>query len=567
MDERILSGLQVVLEMDFRNYIREIITKSQTGIEFGPSYSPILPKRDGYKTLVIDHADQETLREKYRPHGVNIDLIETVDAIDDGGELTLLSEDRRGFDFIVASHVFEHLTDPVLFLQRCERALKYDGKLILLVPDRRFCFDYLRPVSTCGHMLRAYLSGQKRHDAGALYDHSAYYALRNGAFAWGDPGNGEFVFQGNPAAGYAAAVHNSEDYVDCHAWVFTPSSFRLILHDLRSIGLISMREAFFEGPFGCEFMAILSRTAPVSDVDRNVLARQVILEAAQGGVNEKPAAKPVPSSAADGDLYVRSGPADQNAVDLFAGSWSSAFPPELGLQAGDIPLYDDDRIRWLFDETGGVNGLDILELGPLEASHTAMLLQAGARSVLGIEANKNAFLRCLIAKEIRGLKEASFRLEDFNGFLAHDSHRWPLIVASGVLYHMEDPLRTLELLAEHTDTLFLWTHVIDNRVMPETDPRRAPIRNVEEKIWRGETIRLHVRPYGSKSNIKFCGGITFEPRWMERDDLLKVLRLLGFEDIQTAIETPDSVEGPALCILARRKGGLFGSDKRRQKKP
>ena len=112
--------------MDFRQLIRESIGKADRGIELGASYAPILPKAEGYRVLVVDHADQEALRTKYRPHGVDVDRIEPVDAIDDGGEFTDLLDDGERFDYIIASHVFEHLPDPIHFLQRCERALKQD---------------------------------------------------------------------------------------------------------------------------------------------------------------------------------------------------------------------------------------------------------------------------------------------------------------------------------------------------------------------------------------------------------------------------------------------------------
>ncbi|WP_204301631.1 hypothetical protein, partial [Stenotrophomonas maltophilia] len=72
------------------------------------------------------------------------------------------------------------------------------------------------------------------------------------------------------------------DYVDCHAWVFTPSSFRLILSDLRALGLVTMGEAFFHGSIGCEFMVVLSRAARAETPDRATLARQAIIEAAEG---------------------------------------------------------------------------------------------------------------------------------------------------------------------------------------------------------------------------------------------------------------------------------------------
>ncbi|WP_084217490.1 class I SAM-dependent methyltransferase [Xenophilus azovorans] len=539
--------------MDFRSHIRATVSKMQRGIEIGASYAPILPKAEGYGVYVVDHASHDELRSKYGAMGVDTSRIEPVDAIDDGGEFTQLLEDGQHFDYIVASHVFEHLPDPIHFLQRCDRALGEHGRLILLIPDRRFTFDYLRPVSTTGQLLRAYLAEQRRHDPGALYDHYAGNATRDGVQVWGDAGGGHIAFAGIPAQGYQAAVASNEAYVDCHAWVFTPSSLRLILADLRALGLIGLNEAFFHESIGCEFMLVLSRSAPATAPDRSELAREAIREAARGGVHT---AAPAAGGFIDVPAgYVREAPSPQQAVDLFAGQWVSGFPPAVGVRAGDVPLHDDARMAWLLERLGGragLDGRDVLELGPLEAAHTRQLLDGGAASVLAVEANKSAYLRCLIAKEILNLDRARFLLGDFNAFLEADTRRWPLVVACGVLYHMADPLRLLELLAGRTDTLYLWTHVIDDAAMPEGDPRRAPVAGVVARAWRDLEIRLHRRPYGPVTDARFCGSAAAEPMWMERAQLLEVLGRLGFDHLEPAHEQPDHAAGPALSILARR---------------
>ncbi|MFG1361389.1 methyltransferase domain-containing protein [Xanthobacter pseudotagetidis] len=539
--------------MDFRAYVRSIVGHNLIGVEFGPSYNPILAKKDGYNVFVVDHADEEALREKYRPHGVDVDRIEPVDAIDDGGELTKLLPPGMKFDYIVASHVFEHLPDPIGFLQRCERALKPDGKLFLMVPDRRFTFDYFRPVSTTGDMLRAYLEGRTRHDPGNLFDHLALSTLRDGAFIWADRNDGAFALTGTAQAGYAAAVASQDAYVDCHAWVFVPSSFRLIVDDLRAAGLTQLGELEFHDSIGCEFFVVLSPAAPPPPLTRIELARNILAEA--GAVGPGRAVPPVPQEQpafALKEAYEPRAPSAQNAVDVMAGSWVAAIPDSFAAQAGDIPLSADARIAWLIEQIGGVSGLDILELGPLEASHTAMLLEAGANSVLAIEANRLAFLKCLIVKEVRRLAGASFLLGDFTKFLETDTRRWPLIVACGVLYHMEEPLRLLEQLAARTDQLFLWTHVVDDIQMPEGDPRREPIRAVEERTWRGRAVRHYLRPYQGKNDPKFCGGIPAEPAWLDRGDLLDALAALGFDDVRTIDHDQNVTAGPSTTILARR---------------
>ncbi|WP_246135940.1 hypothetical protein [Mesorhizobium intechi] len=81
--------------MDFRKTIRTAVGKNGRGIEIGASYSPILPKAEGYKTLVVDHADADGLRSKYAAIGVDVSRLETVDAIDDGGEFRQLDLTAR----------------------------------------------------------------------------------------------------------------------------------------------------------------------------------------------------------------------------------------------------------------------------------------------------------------------------------------------------------------------------------------------------------------------------------------------------------------------------------------
>src|SRR5579864_1325160 len=101
------------------------------------------------------------------------------------------------------------------------------------------------------------------------------------------------------------------------------------------------------------------------------------------------------------DSYIGSAPSHQNALDIFRGQWSSRLPrPYENLTAGAITLFEDGRVPWAIEKLGGVRDKSILELGPLEGGHSYMLEKAGAKSVLALEANTNAFLRCLVTKEI-----------------------------------------------------------------------------------------------------------------------------------------------------------------------
>jgi len=259
------------------------------------------------------------------------------------------------------------------------------------------------------------------------------------------------------------------------------------------------------------------------------------------------------------DIYQFSKPTPQNAVDLLAG-WSHAFPPEFGVTAGAAAMYEDPRIHWAVEQFGPLAGKRIAELGPLEGAHTYMLERAGAENIDAIEANKLAYLRCLIAKEIYGLRRARFHLGDFVAALEQPT-RYDLIVACGVLYHMSDPLALLRRLAERTDALYIWTHYFDDEEMPLGDPRRgafrAPPPPHEEFVESGEiagvAMTLHLRSYhGAWTKSKYCGGPTDRHYWLEKRQLVAALGALGFNQIAFAHEEPGHQNGPAMSIFARR---------------
>ena len=105
--------------MDRTSRLRSLISKDQLGIEIGPSYNPVCPKKGGWNVKTLDHADQETLQEKYKPLPVDETKIEAVDYIwQDGSLEQSVPADKHGsFDYVMASHVVEHQPDLISFLQ------------------------------------------------------------------------------------------------------------------------------------------------------------------------------------------------------------------------------------------------------------------------------------------------------------------------------------------------------------------------------------------------------------------------------------------------------------------
>lgn len=270
--------------MDRFSKILELVSKEQRGLEIGPSYSPAAPKRDGWNVKIADHATAEELRAKYSAWNVDPGAIEDVDYVI--GEVGLLDSirERESFDFVIASHVIEHLPNPVRFLIECETLLKPGGVVSLVVPDKRACFDAFKPLTSTGDFLQAYWEDRKRHSAGAIFDGLSLHTLVNDQIIFPTGvGAGEVKLAHTPKEAFERASQylQSAAYMDIHAWVFTPGSFMAIVQDLREIGLIGLELANAYPTEGFEFFLALRKagSGKPREVTRRVEdMRQVLIE-------------------------------------------------------------------------------------------------------------------------------------------------------------------------------------------------------------------------------------------------------------------------------------------------
>ncbi len=283
--------------MDRVQILTSMFDPSGFGLEIGPSYNPLVPKASGARIETIDHADQAGLIKKYcNDPSVNVSRIEPVDYVSDGRPMVEVIGHRARYDYIVASHVIEHTPNMLGFLNDCMALLKPDGRLVLAVPDKRYCFDYFRPTTSTGDILQAYRENRTRHTAGALFDHFAYVTRRGGKITWApqDRSPFEFCHSLEDADRFLLNYDPAGAYVDCHAWQFTPSSFRLILHDLAALGMLGLREQKFHETLGFEFFISLTPGETHARLDRLTLAEAAQLEVAPGPEPQPIHTKPEP---------------------------------------------------------------------------------------------------------------------------------------------------------------------------------------------------------------------------------------------------------------------------------
>lgn len=257
--------------MNRHETLLSLFSQEGLGLEVGPSYNPLLPKSAGYNIETVDYADAASLRDKYRSDSsVDVGKIEDVTYVSDGRSLLDLIGHPARYDYIVALHVIEHVTDIVRFLRDCETLLKPDGVLVLAVPDKRFCFDALRPVSTVGQALQAYAEARKRHHPGMLFDHISTIIEKAGRPTWPEADFDDLTLQNDPlmARNMFETARHSDEYHDIHAWQFTPSYFKYMIQTLRYLGYIQSGILSFKAnemgdTFKFEFYVTLSKGAPL----------------------------------------------------------------------------------------------------------------------------------------------------------------------------------------------------------------------------------------------------------------------------------------------------------------
>ena len=253
--------------MDRRDKAFAHINLEGRGLEIGASHSPLLPKSAGSRIEIVDHASRPELIEKYRDLGIAPDLIARIEEVDhvwSGGNLADAVGERGAYDYIIGSHMIEHMLDLIGFLQDCEALLRDGGRLSLIIPDKRYCFDMFQPLTTVGATVNGHLSGMRFHPFGTVLDHHAYACLRGPeVISWNSATTTPVEMQFDDLRTSNEQLElgrRQEQYVDVHRWRFTPTSFRLLVQDLRDLGYHHLAEVGWFDTAGNEFFITLART-------------------------------------------------------------------------------------------------------------------------------------------------------------------------------------------------------------------------------------------------------------------------------------------------------------------
>ncbi len=236
-------------------------------LEVGGGYNPRYVKGNDHPNVYhLDHGTTEALHAKYAADpsvAHNVHRIQAIDFVFDGAPIeTLVPPDLR-FDLIYGSHVLEHQVDLIGHLQSLEKLLKPEGRVIHVVPDLRTCFDALRYPTVTADALQAHLHPAPTHRGKQVFDHYSRALNKNHGYMMcnADFDDARFTVPLQDAlAALRAADDPANGYVDAHAWTFTPESFRLLMIELRLLGLTRLVPSWVSSTYGNQFCAVLERS-------------------------------------------------------------------------------------------------------------------------------------------------------------------------------------------------------------------------------------------------------------------------------------------------------------------
>mgnify|MGYP000875718127 FL=1 len=270
------------------------------GLEIGALHNPRFDPQSP-NVFFVDHTDTASLRRKYANDSHLQDKLDSLVDVDyvwgaDDRVLAEVVKEITPVDFVYASHVFEHLANPVGWLEQVAAVLPVGGVLSLVIPDKRFCFDVNRDLTGVADLIDGYLTSASKPSFRQIYDfYSRMITVDTRALWAGAEDHVERVRDdADPDELAMEFCRRSEagEYIDTHCGVYTPASFLAIVEKLGGLGLMPFTiRAFQSTPVNTlEFRVVLEKlpdTGP--DRRREVISGSVAAARKGAGLGPGPA--------------------------------------------------------------------------------------------------------------------------------------------------------------------------------------------------------------------------------------------------------------------------------------
>jgi SAM-dependent methyltransferase len=125
------------------------------GVELGPGHHPFPLPFGGATVRYVDRWEPTENRALFPELGEEAPFPEP-DVVANLDTDRLTSIPSGSLDFVIASHVLEHLAEPLGQIEEIHRVLRDGGTVLILLPDRHHTFDLHRQPTSLDHLIVEY---------------------------------------------------------------------------------------------------------------------------------------------------------------------------------------------------------------------------------------------------------------------------------------------------------------------------------------------------------------------------------------------------------------------------
>lgn len=243
-----------------RSEFVQMILANRVGeiLEIGPLNRPLI---EGQFMRYFDLLPAIDLRSKARAEGLDPNGVPEIHFFHPNGDLSVINQK---FHDVVSAHCVEHQPDLIKHLNQVEILLENEqSRYWVIIPDKRYCFDALLPVSSLSEIVQASVEKHVKPSIWKVIEHRAMTTHNNSIEHWrGNSGaHGDDLKERWKAAEVEFNLAKGK-YIDVHCWQFTPNSFASIVSNLYNLGMISFQvEHIFETPTNdLEFCVVLRKS-------------------------------------------------------------------------------------------------------------------------------------------------------------------------------------------------------------------------------------------------------------------------------------------------------------------
>ncbi len=199
------------------------------GLEIGPYFQPVTD-RSVHDVLYVDCCDEGELQRKFfeNPEAAG-KVLPTIDAVWAPGRSLADCISHEPFYYAVASRVFEHVPNPLGWLQEILDVLQPGGVIALVIPDHRRTIDYFRTPTTFSQVIGWSVEKPIRPTPTQVMEFLSETFEDDGTIDFDGvvPPFHELKrhYTDDDALGFAQFVQREKYYLDVHCTVWTPESF------------------------------------------------------------------------------------------------------------------------------------------------------------------------------------------------------------------------------------------------------------------------------------------------------------------------------------------------------